>query len=126
MKIFRRNFVVGVVALFAILGATFAMYADNDNDEFKGALRAVDLQAMTVQVGNQTFTLHPNAFVEVDQPGPDFIDSLENLPNYVGRFVEVKLDVNEQILILEVKSKHDEDDDDHDGDHDRDDDDDDD
>lgn len=83
--------------------------ADEDLRSLKGALEAVDLDAMVVTVAGQTVPLRADAFVKVDQPGPDRFETLAALPAYVGIWVEVKLDAQGNAVRVEISSNADDD-----------------
>ena len=83
--------------------------SDEDLRSLKGTLEAVDLNAMVVTVAGQIVPLRADAFVKVDQPGPDRFEALANLSAYIGMAVEVKLDGQGAAVRVEIESDSDDD-----------------
>lgn len=87
-----------------------AGFDDEELGEFEGTLAAVDLEAMTLTVAGRTLPLRVDAFVKVDQPGPDRFEQLAALANYLGETVEVKLDGRGAVVRVEIDGADEDDD----------------
>lgn len=72
--------------------------------KLKGALQAVDIANRTITVNNQTFNVSTNVVIEVKQGKKKSYISFEQLPGYIGKFVEIKYDANQVVYKIEVKS----------------------
>ncbi len=68
-----------------------------------GTLQAVDVANRTITVNNQTFTVSANVVIEVKQGKQKSYISFEQLPSYIGKFVEIKYDANTIVYKIEVK-----------------------
>ncbi len=97
MKAFNSlMFVVIVLAALAV-GA----WASSDGEvEAKGRLDAVDVPALKVTVNGQIYSVSPNVEIEVEEQGHILFSQL---PNYVGRIVELKLTTDNTVREIEVK-----------------------
>lgn len=82
-------------------------YNDDPLDALQGTLSAVDLEGMIITIETvhaQTFALHSKVIILVErQQGADKIEKVENLPLYVGRSVDAKLDLDELVFRLTIK-----------------------
>ncbi len=72
--------------------------------KLKGTLQAVDVANRTITVSNQTFTVSANVVIEVKQGKKKSYISFEQLPGYVGKFVEIKYNTNQEVYKIGVKS----------------------
>lgn len=72
--------------------------------KLKGPLQAVDVANRTIAVNNQTFSVSANVVIEVKQGKQKSYISFEQLPSYIGKFVEIKYDTNQVVYKIEVKS----------------------
>lgn len=72
--------------------------------KLKGTLQAVDIANRTIAVNNQTFNVSANVVIEVKQGKQKSYISFEQLPSYIGKFVEIKYDANQVVYKIEVKS----------------------
>ena len=72
--------------------------------KLKGTLQAVDIANRTIAVNSQTFSVSANVVIEVKQGKQKSYISFEQLPGYIGKFVEIKYDANQVVYKIEVKS----------------------
>ena len=103
--------VLGLVLLVSALSWT--VQADEDGPgrrgnafdlELQGILNAVNLSALTVTIGNRTAALSPTVSIKVDrQNAEDLFEPAANLANYLGSYVEAKLDSQGLIQTIEIK-----------------------
>jgi hypothetical protein len=71
--------------------------------QLKGALQAVDVANRTITVNGQTLSVSANVVIEVKQGKQKSYIPFEQLPNYLGKLVEAKYDVNQVVYKIEVK-----------------------
>lgn len=91
-------------------GGWVSASASPDFDEVKGTLNAVDVPNLTVTVNGQDYAVRPTVMVIVEHRGRI---PFEQLPDYIGRRVELKLAADGSAYKIEVKSPSEDDEDDH-------------
>ncbi len=92
-----------LMKLFAGVGlmvAALAMTSWASGNEVKGTLNAADVAGLTVTVNNQPYSVSANVVVKVKKQG--YIP-FNQLPNYIGRQVKLKLS-NGVVYQIEVKN----------------------
>jgi ribosome maturation factor RimP len=102
--------VAAVIALGVLtLGGSWVS-ASPDFNEIKGTLNAVDVPNLTVTVNGQDYAVRPTVMVIVEHQGRI---PFEQLPDYIGRRVELKLGADGSAYKIEVKGQSEDDEDDH-------------
>lgn len=94
MKVAKLLMVAGLVV------AALAVTSWASSNEVKGTLNAVDVAGLTVTVNGQLYSVSANVVVKVEKQG--YIP-FSQLPNYIGRQVELKLS-NGVVYKIEVKN----------------------
>ncbi|HEX3035722.1 MAG TPA: hypothetical protein VHT73_11440 [Thermodesulfobacteriota bacterium] len=79
---------------------------ENERDEVKGTIGAVDTAKATVTLKGKTYTLAPNA--EIEKEGEGKI-TVSELGKYVGARAELKLNKDNLVYELEIEDDDDED-----------------
>jgi hypothetical protein len=74
---------------------------ENEKEEIKGELQAVDLAARTIIVKEQTFIVSPEVVIEVEHKDGHL--SFNQLDQYIGRCIEIKFNSNNVVFEMEIK-----------------------